>query len=326
MNGFLNINKPTDWTSHDVVAKVRGLLGGGKVGHTGTLDPMATGVLPLCVGQATKIAHYLADAEKEYRAVMRLGVTTDTQDATGQVLTRTEVSVGPAEIQRVLDGLVGPLSQIPPMYSAVKVHGEPLYKAAREGRVVERQPRTVLISRLDVLGIADGDVTFDVVCSKGTYIRTLCAEAGERLGVGAHLQSLERRRVGKFLIAQASTLADVEVAVRAGEPARHLAAIDEVLGDLPAMEVDTETADRACHGVAVRADRVMGWVGVCRRSDVVRVRVDGVTVALATAPADQIDLMDGGRGHTLKIERVLVDGSMKEAGVHRRVGASRHHR
>ncbi|MBI3608809.1 MAG: tRNA pseudouridine(55) synthase TruB [Nitrospirae bacterium] len=314
MDGFLNINKPPDWTSHDVVAKVRGLLKHAKVGHTGTLDPMATGVLPLCIGHATKVAHYLVDADKDYRVVMRLGVTTDTQDATGRVLSRSEVRVSADDILRVLGGLVGPLIQIPPMYSAVKVNGEPLYKAAREGRVVERQPRTVTISRLEVLGIADGDVTFDVTCSKGTYVRTLCVEAGERLGVGASLQALERRRVGRFLIADARTVTEVEADVRAGETGRGLFAIDEVLSDLPAVDVDAATAERACHGVALTAERVETWVGICRRGDLVRIRTAGVTVALATALADQADMRGGGRAGVLKIERVLADPSVKETG------------
>src|SRR3990170_2351686 len=200
MNGFMNINKPPDWTSHDVVAKVRGLLGQAKVGHTGTLDPMATGVLPLCVGHATKVAQYLADA----------------------------------------------------------------------------------------------DVTFDVECSKGTYVRTLCVEAGERLGVGAYLQGLDRRRVGRFAITDAVTVADVEAAVRAGEAGRHLLAVDEVLSHLPAVDVSASVAERVCHGVALPADRVEAWLGACRRGDLVRVRTGGVTVALATAPADLEDLAGGG--------------------------------
>lgn len=318
MNGFLNINKPPDWTSHDVVAKVRGLLGQAKVGHTGTLDPMATGVLPLCVGHATKVAQYLVDADKEYRVVMRLGATTDTQDATGRVLTRTEARPGAEDVVRVLSGLVGPLTQLPPMYSAVKVRGEPLYKAAREGREVERQPRTVRITRLDVLGIADGDVTFDVECSKGTYVRTLCVEAGERLGVGAHLQGLDRRRVGRFAIADAVTVADVETAVRAGEAGRHLLAVDEVLSHLPAVDVSASVAERVCHGVALPAERVEAWLGACRRGDLVRVRTGGVTVALATAPADLEDLAGDGRGRAFAVERVLADRSVKVMGGARR--------
>lgn len=321
MNGFLNINKPADWTSHDVVAHLRGRLKQTKVGHTGTLDPMATGVLPICLGQATKVAQYLLESDKAYRVVMRLGATTDTQDATGRILSRSDATVGAERILEVMNALVGPLEQIPPMYSAVKIQGQPLYKAAREGRVVDRQARTVLISRLDVLGIADGDVTFDVVCSKGTYVRTLCAEAGDRLGVGGYMQSLERRRAGRFDIAESATLAEVEDAVRCGTVARLLVAIDTVLADLPAVEVDAATADRVRHGVAAPADRVIAWTGVCRQGEPVRIRTAGETIALASPTADDADLRLGGEGRRFNIERVLSgeraagapDGRVKSA-------------
>jgi tRNA pseudouridine55 synthase len=205
------------------------------------------------------------------------------------------------------------------MYSAVKVKGEPLYKAAREGRVVERQARTVIISRLDVLGIADGEVTFDVVCSKGTYVRTLCAEAGDRLGVGAYLQALERRRVGHFVIEDALTIAQIEAAYRMGEVEQHLVSIDEMLRDFPGVDVDAATANRVCHGVALSQDRIISWTGTIRRGELVRVRTDGATVALATASADQIDQWGNGRGHSFKIERVLVGTSHSVAETVRRV-------
>jgi tRNA pseudouridine55 synthase len=307
MDGFLIINKPPDWTSHDVVAKVRGLLHESRVGHTGTLDPLATGVLPICIGRATKVAHYLLETDKEYRVVMRLGATTDTQDATGRVLTRSTVRVGPDDVIRVLQGFVGSQTQIPPMYSAVKVGGVPLYKAARAGRVVERQPRAVTIARLQVLGIADDEVTFDVTCSKGTYVRTLCADAGERLGVGAYMQALERRRVGVFGIDQAVTIGELEAAVRDGTVGARVLSIDEALRDVPAAEVGPEAAERVCHGVALPVARVAQWLGACRASGLVRIRSNGVTVALATAPADHATLMARESGAVLKIDRVLRD-------------------
>ncbi|MEW6683102.1 MAG: tRNA pseudouridine(55) synthase TruB [Nitrospirota bacterium] len=307
MDGFLIINKPPDWTSHDVVAKVRGLLRETRVGHTGTLDPLATGVLPICIGRATKVAHYLLETDKEYRVVMRLGATTDTQDATGRVLTRSTVRVAPDEVIRVLQGFVGSQTQIPPMYSAVKVGGVPLYKAARAGRVVERRPRAVTISRLQVLGIAEDDVTFDVTCSKGTYVRTLCADAGERLGVGAYMQALDRRRVGAFGIDQAVTLGELEAAARDGTVGQRVVSIDLALSDTPAAEVDPETAERVCHGVALPAARVARWLGACRAGGLVRIRSNGVTVALATAPADHATLLARGTSAVLKIDRVLRD-------------------
>lgn len=313
MDGFLNINKPTDWTSHDVVAKIRGVLKHVKVGHTGTLDPLATGVLPICLGQATKVAQYLLESDKEYRVVMRLGATTDTQDATGRVLTRRDVTVGSERILAVMAALIGPMSQIPPMYSAVKVHGQPLYKAAREGRTVERQPRPVLISRLEVLGIADGDVTFDVTCSKGTYVRVLCAEAGERLGVGAYMQSLERRRVGRFGIADALSVGDVQAAAQRGALAGLIVGIDDVLDHLPAAEVDHATADRVRHGVAVPASSVLAWTGSWREGEPVRIRAGGLTIALAVPTADPADPRPGGEGLRLTIERVLTGEQSADA-------------
>ncbi len=313
MDGFLIINKPADWTSHDVVAKIRGLLRESRVGHTGTLDPMATGVLPICVGKATKVASYLLETDKEYRVVMRLGATTDTQDGTGQILSRSTVRVAPEEVIRVLQGFVGSQMQIPPMYSAVKIGGMPLYKAARAGRVVERQPRAVTITRLQVLGIADDEVTFDVTCSKGTYVRTLCADAGERLVVGAYMQALERRRVGGFGIERAVAIGELEDAVRNGTAADLIVSIDAALGDMPAAEVTSETAERVCHGVPLPAARVVRWLGACRAGGVVRVRSNGATVALATAPADHDALVARGTSAVLKIDRVLRDGDSKTA-------------
>jgi tRNA pseudouridine55 synthase len=318
MDGFLIINKPAEWTSHDVVAKLRGLLRETRVGHTGTLDPMATGVLPICIGRATKVANYMLETDKDYRVVMRLGATTDTQDGTGRVLTRSEARPSADEILRVLNGMVGTQTQIPPMYSAVKVDGEPLYKAAREGRVVERKPRTVTIARLDVLGIADDEVTFDVTCSKGTYIRTLCSDAGERLGVGAYMQALERRRVGAFGIDRALTLAEVETAVRNGTIGERVVSIDDALADVPAADVDAVTADRVCHGVPLPASRVTRWTGACRAGGLVRIRTGGATIALGTAPVDQAQLTARGAAAVITVDRVLREGVSKVAGGHDR--------
>jgi len=246
---------------------------------------------------------------------MRLGATTDTQDATGRVLTRSTGRVGPDEVIRVLHAFVGSQTQIPPMYSAVKVGGVPLYKAARAGRVVERQPRPVTIARLQVLGVAEDEVTFDVTCSKGTYVRTLCADAGERLGVGAHMQALERRRVGAFGIDQALTMGELEAAARDGTVGDRVVSIDQALSDMPAAEVDSDTAERACHGVAVPAARVAQWLGSCRAGGVVRIRTKGVTVALATAPADHATLRARESGAVLRIDRVLRDRESKVSSV-----------
>jgi len=210
VDGVLTIKKEAGWTSHDVVAKVRHLLGGVKVGHAGTLDPAAMGVLPLLIGRGTRIAEYLVEWDKEYRAVLRLGETTDTQDATGTVLARyTTDSVTPEAIHEAVGRFHGPIEQVPPMYSAVKVAGVPLYKSARAGKTIAREARTIVIHTLEVLAIQGRDVTLRIVCSKGTYVRTLCADIGDALGVGGHMLALERRRVGPLMIEQALTIDEV---------------------------------------------------------------------------------------------------------------------
>lgn len=258
--GFVNVNKPSGWTSHDVVAKVRSLLKSAlpvpvKVGHVGTLDPMATGVLPLCIGKATKAAQYLVAEEKSYRAVMKLGERTDTQDATGAVLSRAERSsidgIDRARLEAVCREFVGPIRQLPPMYSAVKVAGTPLYKAARAGLEVARTPREVVISSLRVLETDGLLATIEVHCSKGTYIRTLCADIGDRLGVGAHLTGLERLGVGPFRLEQAVTLERIEAMIRSGAIDELLTPVDTVLAHLPLVVVDAAAAERIGHGAPV---------------------------------------------------------------------------
>ena len=250
--GVLVVNKETGWTSHDVVAKVRGLLGGVKVGHAGTLDPAATGVLPMLVGRATRVAEYLLDWDKEYRAVLRLGETTDTQDATGKVLAQADPSVVSDEVLReVVARFRGPQRQVPPMYSAVKIGGRPLYKAARAGETVERADRPIIVHELDILTVDGRDVTLRVVCSKGTYIRTLCADIGQALGVGGHLAALERRRVGPFSIEQALTVDQVADRLAIGTLPRHLVPLNQALDCLPAMTVTDEQARLVLHGGAV---------------------------------------------------------------------------
>jgi tRNA pseudouridine55 synthase len=251
-DGVLVVMKEAGWTSHDVVAKLRGLMGGMKVGHAGTLDPAATGVLPVLVGRATRVAEYLVEWDKEYRAVMRLGETTDTQDATGSVLTRAHVS--PIQHETLLDVLScfrGRQLQLPPMYSAVKVGGRPLYKAARAGQTIERQERSIDIHTLELLSIEGRDVTMRVVCSKGTYVRTLCADIGDALDVGAHLLTLERRRVGPLSIDDALTVRQIGECLAAGRLRDHLATIDHTLASLPAVVVTDEDAQRILHGGAV---------------------------------------------------------------------------
>jgi len=258
-DGLLNVRKAVGWTSHDVVAKLRTLLGGPKVGHAGTLDPAATGVLPVLIGRGTRIAEYLVDWEKEYRAVLRLGETTDTQDATGTVLSQHPTDqLTPEAIRTAVERFRGPLTQVPPMYSAVKVGGVPLYKAARAGRTVERGPREVTVHDIEVVGMDGRDVCLRVVCSKGTYVRTLCADIGEALGVGGHLLSLERSRVGPLTIERALTLEEIGSRLLLGRLADQVIQLDEALAALPALVVDEATAGRVLHGAPVSGRAVTG--------------------------------------------------------------------
>lgn len=252
IDGVLVVNKEAGWTSHDVVAKVRGLLGGAKVGHAGTLDPAATGVLPVLVGRGTRIAEYLIDWDKEYRAILRLGETTDTQDATGRVLSQADTrAITEEAIREAVARFLGPQRQLPPMYSAVKVGGRPLYKAARAGETVERAERAIVVHSLDILAVDGRDVTLNVVCSKGTYIRTLCADIGEVLGVGGHLYALERRRVGPLSIEQSLTVGQVAVQAAIGTLQSHLVTLNQALVRLPAILITDEQARCVRHGGSV---------------------------------------------------------------------------
>lgn len=209
-NGVLNIYKEKGFTSHDVVAKMRGILQQKKIGHTGTLDPDAVGVLPVCLGNATRLADMLTDRDKEYEAAMRLGVKTDTQDLSGTVLEEKPVAVSEAEVETVIQSFAGSYEQVPPMYSALKVNGKRLYELAREGREVERRPRSVALYRIEILSMQLPEVSIRVSCSKGTYIRTLCHDIGEKLGCGAVMSSLKRTKSGCFTLDTAITLSELE--------------------------------------------------------------------------------------------------------------------
>ena len=210
INGVINIYKIKGFTSHDVVAKLRGIMRQKKIGHTGTLDPEATGVLPVCLGSATKLCDMLTDKEKEYIAKVQLGVTTDTQDMTGTVLSEKEVKVTESQVREAIQSFVGHYDQIPPMYSALKVNGKKLYELAREGKEVERKARPVTIHYIEVLEMSLPQITIKVGCSKGTYIRTLCHDLGEKLGCGAAMAALERTKSGQFSLENAITLAELE--------------------------------------------------------------------------------------------------------------------
>ncbi|MCL2152581.1 MAG: tRNA pseudouridine(55) synthase TruB [Oscillospiraceae bacterium] len=228
INGIIIIDKPADWTSHDVVAKLRGALKIKRVGHGGTLDPMATGVLPIFLGGATKASQFCENAEKEYIAGLRLGITTDTQDVTGNVLSRREPSTSSAELSDALQSFVGAQKQIPPMYSAIKVNGEKLYKLARRGTVVPRPARDIYISVIELLGVSGSDYSLRVVCSKGTYIRTLCHDIGAALGCGGAMSALRRTRAGAFIIDAAHTLDEILVDVAESAIAKYILPVDSL--------------------------------------------------------------------------------------------------
>lgn len=235
MNGIINIYKEQGYTSHDVVAKLRGILRMKKIGHTGTLDPDAVGVLPVCTGRATKLCGMITDWCKTYEAVMLLGTRTDTQDISGNILSQTEVNVTKIQIMDVIGSFTGEYDQIPPMYSALKHNGKKLYELARQGIEIERKPRRVNIKSILIndINLEDNDktVTFTVECSKGTYIRTLCEDIGNRLGCGACMQSLKRTRVGSFSIDNSYTLSQIEQMVQAGKTDEILTPIDEMFSD-----------------------------------------------------------------------------------------------
>lgn len=244
INGIVNIYKEAGFTSHDVVAKLRGIVKQRKIGHTGTLDPDAVGVLLVCFGTATRLCDMMTDKGKEYEVCMRLGITTDTQDMSGNVLCENDVTADETAVISAIMGFVGGYEQIPPMYSALKVNGKKLYELARQGREVERQPRRVDISKIQILEIRIPYVRFVVECSKGTYIRALCADIGERLGCGAAMESLKRTRVGTFKIEDAITLSGVEQLMALGEFENYVVPPDSVFMEYEGAAVKQE-AERA---------------------------------------------------------------------------------
>ena len=233
INGILNIYKEKGWTSHDVVARLRGIVGQKKIGHTGTLDPDAEGVLPVCLGRATKVCDLLTDKDKTYETVLLLGKTTDTQDISGAVLAeRQTAGVTEEDVLGCIRSFIGEYDQIPPMYSALKVGGKKLYELAREGKTVERKSRKVLIHDIRVEELCLPRVRMEVDCSKGTYIRTLCHDIGEKLGVGGCMESLLRTRVGRFRLEESLRLADVEDRAKNGDLSQILLPLDSVFSEL----------------------------------------------------------------------------------------------
>ena len=247
MNGIVIVDKPAGWTSQDVTARLRRVYGTRRIGHGGTLDPMATGVLPVFVGRATRGVEFFEHAEKGYEATLVPGLTTDTEDTTGTVLTRQQVSLTEEQVEAVLPRFRGEILQVPPMYSALKVNGQKLCDLARKGREVAREPRPITIHALTFLGFEEGNVRLRVSCSKGTYIRTLCKDIGEALGCGACMGSLRRTRAGDYTLADAVPL---DTLLESEHPEDYLRPVDSLFSSFPAVTLTANQEKRCRNGNA----------------------------------------------------------------------------
>ena len=245
MDGIVIVDKPRDWTSQDVTARLRRVFGTRRIGHGGTLDPMATGVLPVFVGRATRGVEFFEHAEKTYETVLRLGLATDTEDITGTVLTEVPVSVTDEQVEGALDAFRGEIMQVPPMYSALKVNGQKLCDLARKGKTVERQPRPITIYELQLLERGENTLRLRVRCSKGTYIRTLCKDIGEALGCGGCMESLRRVSAGEYTIAEAVPLQEL---LDTGKPETYLRGVDTMFRNYPAVTLTANQEKRCRNG------------------------------------------------------------------------------
>jgi len=327
MNGVLNVLKPSGMTSFDVVAYLRGVLKVRKAGHAGTLDPGAAGVLPVCVGSATRAVEYMAEKDKSYRAELTLGISTDTQDSSGRITGFAGALMDDGTIIKAVEGFAGKQAQVPPMHSAVKVGGIKLYELARRGGTVERKPRNIEIYKIKVINIKrcpnekipsakDGGecietidavkVMLDVTCSKGTYIRTLCADIGERLGCGGHMSYLVRTRVGNFDISSALTLEEICGAVNENRLKEKIMAVDRIFDELEPLAIKSSDAVKFLNGAAVRIDRTKAECGE-------RVRVydgGGCFIAIGLVFSKEGKLF-------LKPEKIFLQGEQYESNIRR---------
>lgn len=270
-HGIVIVHKEKGFTSHDVVAKMRGICGQKKIGHTGTLDPEATGVLPVCLGNGTRLCDMLTERDKEYVALLRLGVETDTQDMTGTVLSSRPVELGEPQVREAVLSFQGSYMQTPPMYSALKVNGKKLYELAREGKEVERQAREVRIGEIEILAMTLPVVRLRVVCSKGTYIRTLCADIGQKLGCGGAMESLVRTRVGNFSLEEALTLTQLQELKDQGRLSQAILPVESVFQNCPVLHVREDLVRLLENGNALTVEQTAEkerytrgrWVRVC---------------------------------------------------------------
>lgn len=263
MNGVINVYKEAGFTSHDVMAKLRGIVKQKKIGHTGTLDPDAEGVLPVCLGNATKLCGLLTEKEKTYRAVLLLGQTTDTQDTSGRVLTEAPVTATGEQVREAIMSFLGDYDQVPPMYSALKVNGKKLYELAREGKEVERQARRVRILDMEIHEIRLPEVTFTVTCSSGTYIRTLCQDIGEKLGCGGCMKSLLRTKVDRFELADSHKLSELETMMHEGRIEEVLLPVDDVFAACPAVRIRQESDRLIQNGNPFGKEDIAETTGEC---------------------------------------------------------------
>ena len=245
MNGIVIVDKPQEWTSQDVTARLRRVFNTRRIGHGGTLDPMATGVLPVFVGRATRGVEFFEHAEKTYETVLRLGLTTDTEDVTGTVLTQQEVSVTKEQVETVLEQFRGEILQVPPMYSALKVNGQKLCDLARKGKEVERKPRPITIHELELLGMEGGDIRLRVRCSKGTYIRTLCKDIGEALGCGGCMAALRRVQAGEYTAEESVPLQEL---LETDMPETFLRPVDTMFRNFPSVTLTAKQTERCRNG------------------------------------------------------------------------------
>lgn len=266
MNGILLIDKPSDWTSNDVVMKLRGMLGERRIGHSGTLDPMATGLLVVFVGRATRAVEFAEAHSKRYSASLRLGLVTDTQDITGRVLEERLAGISREELEAALAGFRGEIEQIPPMYSAIKINGRKLYDIARKGGEVERKPRRITVSDLVLMGRSGDDWLLDIQCSKGTYIRTLCHDIGAALGCGGCMSALRRTAAGAFSVSGAYPLEDVQRAVDEGRAQELLLPVDTLFSEYESYTASGSQEKKIRTGADARADIPDGYYRVYSRS------------------------------------------------------------
>ena len=295
MDGFLNVNKPKGMTSHDVVDEIRKLVGREKVGHTGTLDPEATGALPIAIGKATKIIQFL-EGEKGYLATMKLGITTDTQDMTGKVIAKSDkINIPEERIRKIFKNFLGKIEQIPPMVSALKVKGKRLYKLAREGKRVERPRREIEIYNLNLLNYEPPEVTFEVNCSRGTYVRTLCHDIGKTLDCGACLKDLVRTKSGIFTLKESHPLEELK---KLPNLERYLMSLDKALGHLPIVKVKERIRESVLNGMPIEASGIQELSSPIKGKELVRVHNSKESL-LAVAQA----LFDIG---ALRVEKEVV--------------------